>query len=79
MARLRQRVAKLNPVMTAMTVDGLIAGMSEASQKMLKRMKHLSDCTVQTSDGFEFRLHKAKLTEESVVLGCAQINCLVCY
>lgn len=49
------------------------ASLSEHSRKVLKRLEHLADCTVHTSDGSEFRLHKARLAEQSVVLGCAQL------
>ena len=53
-----------------------IAGMSEDSRGLLTRTQHLADCTIRTSDGLDFRLHKMKLTEESMVLGCATMAAL---
>ena len=54
--------------------DNPTATLNEHSRDVLERLEHLADCTVHTSDGSEFRLHKALLAEQSVVLGCAKLT-----
>ncbi len=51
--------------------DDLIETMTEQSRDLLKISQSLTDCCVLTADGFEFKLHKMVLTQQSVVLGCA--------
>ncbi len=52
------------------SADNLIAGMSDDTRDLLERARSWADCKVRTIDDFEFKLHKAILTQESVVLGC---------
>ena len=52
------------------TVKQQIEKMSVDTQATLGRMEGLSDCTICTSDGFEFPLHRAVLAHQSAVLGC---------
>ncbi len=42
---------------------------SQETRDLLAEMDHLSDCSVRTSDGSKFRVHKAVLTLHSRVLG----------
>lgn len=53
----------------AKSAGELIAGMSNNGRSMLARMQIWADFKVSTADGFEFKLHKSTLTQESEVLG----------
>lgn len=55
------------------SVAQLVATMTDFSRKSWSRLEPFADCTVRTSDGLEFRLHKASLAEHSAVLGCVSV------
>lgn len=46
----------------------LVGCMTVRTQAALKDMATLCDCTVETSDGMVFELHKSVLAEASIVL-----------
>ena len=58
----------VNSVADSPTEQNLVHLMTKRSRGVLQRMEPLSDCTVETSDGVVFHLHKSVLAEPSGVL-----------
>lgn len=61
-------LSSVDPVADSPTERFLVSLMTERSRGVLQRMEPLSDCTVETSDGVVFHLHKSVLAEASGVL-----------